>query len=276
MQRAKISGFTLIELLVVIAIIAILAAILFPVFAQARESARMSSCLSNLKQLGLGMTMYAQDYDETYAGTRFTGFSTPDGFCRSENSQFEPIYGWRGATYPYVKNYPLWQCPSNPYRRFATEEADKNFKISYAKNGVLPYFLYLDGNKGEALAAIKRPAETVMLIESNWACNDQGDWSAWKAAGSMPWGSCDHVHEEGGRAFFMHRGDRGIMNWAFFDGHAKALKFAKTLERIGPRGVPGSYNMWGLEEDGNFDENAWGWSWWMDRDQADNLCDVYL
>ena len=66
MQRGKHSAFTLIELLVVIAIIAILAAILFPVFAQARESARMASCLSNMKQMGTAMTMYAQDYDEMF------------------------------------------------------------------------------------------------------------------------------------------------------------------------------------------------------------------
>src|SRR5436853_7431745 len=70
MKAARRSGFTLIELLVVIAIIAILAAILFPVFAQARESARITSCLSNMKQIGLSWNMYAQDYDETYPLSR--------------------------------------------------------------------------------------------------------------------------------------------------------------------------------------------------------------
>src|SRR5213083_1920892 len=92
MQRA----FTLIELLVVIAIIAILAAILFPVFAQAREKARQASCLSNMKQLGLGLMQYAQDYDEALppienrAGT------------------------WRNLIQPYMKSFQITACPSNP------------------------------------------------------------------------------------------------------------------------------------------------------------------
>ena len=88
------AGFTLIELLVVIAIIAILAAILFPVFARAREKARQTSCLSNLKQLGLAFLMYAQDYDETIPGARL------------------PYGGWTGAVEPYTKNQQIFQCPS--------------------------------------------------------------------------------------------------------------------------------------------------------------------
>src|SRR5690348_14921600 len=75
MRRTGPSGFTLIELLVVIAIIAILAAILFPVFAQARERARMSACVSNMKQMGTALMLYVQDYDETYPYIRFRGFS---------------------------------------------------------------------------------------------------------------------------------------------------------------------------------------------------------
>src|SRR5215203_4948042 len=106
-------GFTLIELLVVIAIIAILAAILFPVFAQARESARMTSCLSNMKQLSLGMMMYVQDYDEKFPGSRIfcadltTG--QPIANCVESNRDTGNIWGWRSATKPYTKNLGIFQ-----------------------------------------------------------------------------------------------------------------------------------------------------------------------
>ena len=104
-------GFTLIELLVVIAIIAILAAILFPVFAQARESARMSSCLSNLKQIGLGTMMYLQDYDEKYPNTiawgrMWTGVWVADPLVPDSFRYLPELVN------PYVKNKDLWFCPT--------------------------------------------------------------------------------------------------------------------------------------------------------------------
>jgi prepilin-type N-terminal cleavage/methylation domain-containing protein len=105
----KHRGFTLIELLVVIAIIAILAAILFPVFAQARESARTSVCLSNVKQLSLGAMMYVQDYDEEFWAWNW-GF-----FCNGGNNgkPRDSSAFWTMAIYPYVKNTGVYQCPDD-------------------------------------------------------------------------------------------------------------------------------------------------------------------
>ena len=108
-MRAR-KGFTLIELLVVIAIIAILAAILFPVFARAREKARASACLSNLKQIGMGIQMYAQDYDETLPACRFE-----DGYWPWQTWATYAAYQWvaifPGAIQPYIKNTQIWTCP---------------------------------------------------------------------------------------------------------------------------------------------------------------------
>lgn len=117
-------GFTLIELLVVIAIIAILATVLFPVFARARENARRTSCMSNMKQLGIGMLMYAQDYDE-----RFYGGSRVAPVLGQAWVDIGRGGGWAGASYPYVKNTQVYKCPSD-----TNKGSGSDLPVSYAFN----------------------------------------------------------------------------------------------------------------------------------------------
>jgi len=144
-RRSTGRGFTLIELLVVIAIIAILAAILFPVFSRARAKARQTSCLSNLKQLGLAMSMYAQDYDEIYPMW--------DNFPDSWGGPGAYVFTWDSAIQPYMKNADLLTCPDDPWGKSAT-----------APNKVRSYAMprYVSGIQDGALPA---PTDTVLLVE---------------------------------------------------------------------------------------------------------------
>jgi prepilin-type N-terminal cleavage/methylation domain-containing protein/prepilin-type processing-associated H-X9-DG protein len=182
-------SFTLIELLVVIAIIAILAAILFPVFAQAREKARQTSCLSNIKQLTLGFVMYAQDYDETFPQWKWDqNYSTSWGDKGSPNPNNATTI-WYYAIYPYVKNGKVYACNSDPRKTkfqdngwfvgFNTANAPvgslpalNNEILSYGANEPLTYAF-------PGLNAIDKPADTFLISDSmsalsSWDCYDAG------------------------------------------------------------------------------------------------------
>jgi len=153
LTRGKVA-FTLIELLVVIAIIAILAAILFPVFAQAREKARQTACLSNQKQIGLGFMMYAQDYDETLPDGNVqasTGNNNGDPANPRPAGGYAMGRGWAGEVYPVVKNVGVFACPSD-----STEGVAPKVPVSYSYNRNLA---------GMALAQMNKPATTVLLCE---------------------------------------------------------------------------------------------------------------
>jgi prepilin-type N-terminal cleavage/methylation domain-containing protein len=172
-------GFTLIELLVVIAIIAILAAILFPVFAQAREKARMASCTSNLKQLGLAMMQYHQDYDEKYPSWNWGD---------SYGGRGEAISMWHIAIFPYVKNTGVYTCPSDA-QQWSQDTTDlwwwgiprdrqspifdvtrgrnpDDYNSGRASKTPLSYGMNETMTGGLPLARVKRPAETVVFSDA--------------------------------------------------------------------------------------------------------------
>jgi len=153
MQNKKNAAFTLIELLVVIAIIAILAAILFPVFAKVREKARQTACLSNEKQLGLGFIQYAQDNDETYP-TNGTGHINPWYFLGC---------GWAGQIYPYVKSAGVYACPDDSTAAIK-ETNDTAVPVSYAVN--LNINRTDTGSGFVKISAATAPAKTVLLCEA--------------------------------------------------------------------------------------------------------------
>jgi prepilin-type N-terminal cleavage/methylation domain-containing protein/prepilin-type processing-associated H-X9-DG protein len=169
-------GFTLIELLVVIAIIAILAAILFPVFAQAREKARQTSCLSNMKQISLGWTMYMQDYDETWI-FRVGGNAIGKGdacawrwLCGADR----PLFDWWDVVQPYTRNNQIVACPSAPavpgYSQYNISNLGLGLNV-YPTRGLCesncpktPFGGYIC--PGVRMAAVTKPSQTVCMADA--------------------------------------------------------------------------------------------------------------
>ena len=167
-SRLKRQGFTLIELLVVIAIIAILAAILFPVFARARENARRTSCLSNLKQMGLAVMQYTQDFDERYPqAVNRTTQTPPDGYFWYAGTWF-----WPQTLYAYHKSSEALYCPSAPVhpvmttapigrpRPFSGNYGANTLVLAYATNSVATQ------RPAVSLAALQTPASTYLIMDS--------------------------------------------------------------------------------------------------------------
>lgn len=168
-------GFTLIELLVVIAIIAILAAILFPVFARAREKAKQSSCLSNVKQIGMGILMYIQDSDERLP-VKWWYYQHSPGVAYPLNTNYMT---WAEVIAPYVKNDQLFMCPD--YAPAQNQMPYTTFPCAYNYNGAMPQYAgdYTTAGLDYApMGDIKAPATTVMIydgwtMDSWWYPADQ-------------------------------------------------------------------------------------------------------
>jgi len=209
-------GFTLIELLVVIAIIAILAAILFPVFAKAREKARQSSCLSNLKQISLAVMQYAQDYDESYVPS-YIQLNGP-----ANDRWFELID-------PYVKNTQVFGCPS--YLNYVLD----NVRLSYghAHNQFGWWSSTAVNPQPRRMADLTVPAQTIFVADSS---SDGRTWAQFhadpdekhdSAAYVLRWPGQDTLVVSSGGCCggsTLNARHNGVCNIGFTDGHVKAMK----------------------------------------------------
>ncbi|MBC8101542.1 MAG: prepilin-type N-terminal cleavage/methylation domain-containing protein [Cytophagales bacterium] len=248
-RAVKYRGFTLIELLVVIAIIAVLAAILFPVFAQAREKARQAACMSNLKQMSAALRMYIQDSDETF----------PVADERNEANAFYTTE-WQNVIYPYHKSVQIYRCPSDatpemlqdrPTDQFGVAERDHRYPLSYSYNPNLGDIelssVPTHTPKPVSDAYVKKPSDVILLMEgksfsrvprptASQGLDFLGRSSLFVAQFHInPVGADMHGGDKGCRQMPRHSSNSGS-NVAFCDGHVKfhAFKGAPSLERVLP------------------------------------------
>ena len=221
----KRKGFTLIELLVVIAIIAILAAILFPVFAKAREKARTASCASNLKQIAIGITQYAQDYDETL----------PNAYVGAPYLVATQGCNWATGIQPYLKSIQVFRCPSD-----STGPAN-----SYVYNNW--------GLNQRALAAVDQPAQMILVMDGQATGLDANSTPTNAATGYGLNVDCT-LWENGWRVCAQDRKLPRHMeqnNIAFVDGHVK-------IQRM-PMNCP-SPGGWQAVLNASMPWNTWVWN----------------
>jgi len=215
MKSGRARGFTLIELLVVIAIIAILAAILFPVFARAREKARMTSCLSNVKQLGLGILMYSSDYDEMLCYNNHPCCIA--NFIRYAQGDVTAA-NWIVEISPYVKNAAIWQCPS-AQNAWGASSPTGGGSIPAATN-----YVWNGHCRNRPIARFAQTAQWPVLVE--WCSCDTGAYMRpIDCCGGQNWGlPYNNVPSYWGVQHGALSGptmEDGSYNVTFLDGHAK-------------------------------------------------------
>jgi prepilin-type N-terminal cleavage/methylation domain-containing protein/prepilin-type processing-associated H-X9-DG protein len=260
MTGPRRNGFTLIELLVVIAIIAILAAILFPVFAQAREKARGATCVSNQKQILLAIMQYTQDYDETLPiGEQFPLRNGWDGNINSDDQ----AVGIENEVDPYIKagnawgperSASVWKCPSDTIRRDDCDGAPgigTGYDISYAFTNYSPgnpnafgVFSFTAGVPSQTLAGVGSPAGTVIMWEwfnpqaySRFIAVTRNNMSGLLQFPIYPKGLNIGDNCGDGYAWVFSIGaHNGITNMGFMDGHVKGMP-ASRLWNVLPNGL---------------------------------------
>ncbi len=205
-------GFTLIELLVVIAIIAILAAILFPVFSRARAKARQATCLSNEKQLALALLMYAQDADEQFPPATYT-YTPP----HPNDTPAQGLYPWNVVVYPYMRNAQILLCPEQK-AKCLDGDCGKTVR-GYAMTRYTSFVGSATKSATTDTGAYPAPSSTVLLSEKGIFgpdhCADASVESLWQAGGTD---DAAHWYKPQGQVNPRHNNG---LNFAFVDGHVK-------------------------------------------------------
>jgi prepilin-type N-terminal cleavage/methylation domain-containing protein/prepilin-type processing-associated H-X9-DG protein len=213
--KSNKGGFTLIELLVVIAIIAILASILFPVFGRARENARRSSCQSNLKQIGLGLQQYTQDYDERFP-------VVPTGGGGTLTTATPGPYSWADGIQPYLKSVQIYQCPSERNIAPPSDQPLNNGYTDYAYNIGLGRGSGGSTGVGATLSMLEYPTLTLAVLETKVEAVGAGNQGKAISAQAGGGGSANvGLATSSGPDWVRHLEGS---NYAFADGHVKWLK----------------------------------------------------